>query len=195
VRRLGGKSEIAVDARVLAATNQSPQANLREDLYYRLNVFQIMLPPLRERTEDIPIIAEVMIQILNRKHGTRVTDLHSEVLDAFDNYDWPGNARELRNVIERATIIANVGTIRLSHLSAGFGAKWGAVAPAPLPEGSISPLQPGYPLSKAEEAYILLTLAHVNNNRKQAAEMLGISLRTLQYRLTTFRKEAKSATV
>ena len=192
VRRLGGKSEIAVDTRVLAATNYSPQANLREDLYYRLNVFQILLPPLRDRKEDIPVIAEVMIQTLNRKHGTRVTDLHSEVLNAFQAYDWPGNARELRNVIERATIIASVGSVRLNHLSAGFGAKWGGHASQPAVDSSLSPLQPGQPLSKAEEAYIMLTLAHVNNNRKRAAEMLGISLRTLQYRLTTFRKEAKS---
>jgi DNA-binding NtrC family response regulator len=117
------------------------------------------------------------------------------VLEAFQRYDWPGNARELRNVIERATIIASVGAIRLNHLSAGFGAKWGGEASQPsAADGSPSPLQPGQPLSKAEEAYIMLTLAHVDNNRKRAAAMLGISLRTLQYRLTTFRKEAQSAT-
>ena len=116
VRRLGGKREIAVDVRVLAATSQVLGTHLREELYYRLSVFQIVLPPLRERKEDIPPIAEVMIQTLNKKHGTRVTGLDSEVLDLLHRYDWPGNVRELRNVIERATIVAGEGLIQPTHL-------------------------------------------------------------------------------
>ena len=116
VRRLGGKREIPVDVRVLAATSQDAATQLREELYYRLSVFQVSLPPLRDRREDIPLIAEVMIRILNKKHGTHVTDLSSEVLNLFDTYNWPGNVRELRNVIERATIVASTGEIRLNHL-------------------------------------------------------------------------------
>ena len=194
VRRLGGKSEIPVDVRLLAASSQSSATHLREELYYRLSVFQIVLPPLRERKEDIPLIAEVMIQTLNKKHGARVTGIDSDVLDLFRTYDWPGNVRELRNVIERATIIASVGAIRLDHLpSPSFDMRSGRSTPKPPATQGQLTLQPGQPLSHAEEAYIKLTLEHVNYNRKRAAEILGISLRTLQNRIAEFHKEAHAA--
>jgi DNA-binding NtrC family response regulator len=193
VRRLGGKREIAVDARVLAATSQALGTHLREELYYRLSVFQIVIPPLREHKEDIPQIADVMMQNLNKKYHTRVTELDTEVLDLFHRYDWPGNVREMRNVLERATIVAGEGSIRLMHLpSPGLGAGPGPYArPATGYEGPIM-LQPGQPLMKLEEAYIKLTLEHVHGNRKVAAEMLGISLRTLQNRIAALREEAKA---
>jgi DNA-binding NtrC family response regulator len=195
VRRLGGKSEIPVDARVLAATSHSVVAHLREEIYYRLSVFQIALPPLRERKEDIPMIAEVMIQTLNKKHGARVTGIDADVLELFGTYDWPGNVRELRNVIERATIVAGLGAIQLNHLpSAGFDLRSTGKTPKPPDGKGHLTLQPGQPLSQAEEAYIKLTLEYVNNNRKRAAEILGISLRTMQNRIGEFRKDAKSAT-
>jgi transcriptional regulator with PAS, ATPase and Fis domain len=196
VRRLGGKSEIPVDARVLAATSHSVVAHLREEIYYRLSVFEIVLPPLRERKEDIPLIADVMIQDLNKKHGARVTGLDSEVLDLFCTYDWPGNVRELRNVIERATIVASVGAIRPHHLpSPSFAMRSGRNTLKPSHSTDRLTLQPGQPLSHAEEAYIKLTLEYVNNNRRRAAEMLGIGLRTLQNRILEFRKEAKAAAI
>ena len=194
VRRLGGKSEIPVDVRVLAATSHSPGAHLREELYYRLSVFQIVIPPLRQRKEDIPLIADVMIQALNKKHGTRVTHFDPEVVDVFHKYDWPGNVRELRNVIERALIVAGAGAIRLQHLHPGLGARSGQNTPPPSDIAGSMMFQPGQPLNKAEEAYIKLTLAYVNNNRSRAAAMLGISPRTLQNRLALFRKEAKAET-
>ncbi len=195
VRRLGGKSEIPVDVRVVAASSHPLATHLREELYYRLSVFQIMLPPLRERREDIPPIAEAMIGILNKKHGTRIAGLESEVLELFQGHDWPGNARELRNVLERAVIVAGAGVIGLDHLpSPAFGAGLGRKAPPPPGhEGAIT-LQPGQPLTRIDEAYIKLTLAHVHGNRKRAAELLGISLRTLQNRIATLRKEATAAT-
>jgi DNA-binding NtrC family response regulator len=122
VRRLGGKHEIPVDARILAATSQELGTHLREELYYRLSVFHIVLPPLREHKEDITAIAEVMMQKLNRKYDTRVTGVDADVVDAFHRYDWPGNVRELRNVLERATIMAGEGLIRLRDLpSPAFG--------------------------------------------------------------------------
>jgi DNA-binding NtrC family response regulator len=195
VRRLGSKSEVPVDARVLAATSHSMAAHLREEIYYRLSVFQIVLPPLRERREDIPLIAEVMIQTLNKKHGTHVTGIDSDVLDQFRVYDWPGNLRELRNVIERATIVAGTGAIRLHHVpSPSFDMRSGRNTPKPAgSEGQVT-LRPGQPLSHAEAAYIKVTLEYVNNNRKRAAEILGISLRTLQNRIAVFHKEAGAAT-
>ena len=193
VRRLGGKHEIPVDARILAATSQELETHLREELYYRLSVFQIVIPPLREHKEDIPLIADVMLQNLNKKHGTRITGVDSHVLDVFQQYDWPGNVRELRNILERATIMAGEGLVRLKDMpSPALG-----VSPTPYsrqsgePDSPIMP-KPGQPLEKLEEAYILLTLDYVGGNRKKAAEMLGISLRTLQNRIAGLREEGKS---
>jgi DNA-binding NtrC family response regulator len=195
VRRLGGKHEIAIDVRVLAATSQELGTHLREELYYRLSVFQILVPPLREHKEDIPLIADVMLQTLNQKHGTRVTGLDAEVLDLLHRYDWPGNVRELRNALERAAIVTGTGSIRLTDLpSPAFGGGFGRnTQPSPGLDGPIM-LQPGQPLMKLEEAYIKLTLEHVRGNRKLAAEMLGISLRTLQNRIAALREEAKATT-
>jgi DNA-binding NtrC family response regulator len=195
VRRLGGKHEIPVDARVLAATSQDLGTHLREELYYRLSVFQIVIPPLREHKEDIPPIADVMLQNLNKKHGTRVAGVDPEVLALFQRYDWPGNVRELRNVLERATIMAGEGLIGLTNLpSPTLGVSTGPYTrPSPSYEGPIM-LPPGQPLLKLEEAYIKLTLEHVDGNRKRAAEMLGISLRTLQNRIAALREVAKATT-
>ncbi len=194
VRRLGGKREIPVDVRILAATSRAAETHLREDLYYRLSVFQIVVPPLRERKEDIPPISEVMLQNLNKKHGTRVTGVDAKALDVFHRHDWPGNVRELRNVLERAAIVASEGPIRLADLpSPAFSVNADSeTRPSPGHEGAVM-LQPGQPLAKLEEAYIKLTLEHVGGNRKLAAEMLGISPRTLQSRLSMLREEADAA--
>ena len=194
VRRIGGKHEIPVDARVLAATSQELGTHLREELYYRLSVFQIVIPPLREHKEDIPPIAEVMLQNLNKKYGTRVTGIDAEVLDVFHRYDWPGNVRELRNVLERATIMAGEGLIRpTTPLFRCVRFKPRSVCPSDRPAMTdLIMLQPGQSLMKLEEAYIKLTLEHVRGNRKRAAEMLGISLRTLQNRIAALREEGNA---
>ena len=194
VRRLGGKHEIAVDARVLAATSQGLETHLREELYYRLSVFQIVLPPLREHKEDIPPIADVMLQDLNKKYGTRVTGLDGEVRAVFNRYDWPGNVRELRNVLERASIVAGHGWIRLKDLpSPVFGVIPGPYTRPPNGHNGFLMLPPGQTLTNIEEAYIKLTLEHVRGNRKLAAQMLGISLRTLQNRIADLRDAATAA--
>jgi DNA-binding NtrC family response regulator len=195
VRRLGGKHEIPVDVRILAATSQELGTHLREELYYRLSVFQILVPPLREHKEDIAPIADVILRNLNKKHGTRVTGIDAEVLNLLNRHDWPGNVRELRNTLERATIMAGEGFIRLTDLpSPAFGVSSGRhTRQSPDLDGRMV-VQPGQPLMKIDEAYVKLTLEHVGGNRKRAAEMLGISLRTLQNRIAAFREEAKATT-
>src|SRR6267143_1541651 len=123
VRRLGGRLEFEVDVRVVAATNKVPEeavsgGHLREDLFYRLNVFHIHLPPLRERKDDIRSISEFLIGELNRKHSCKVSDVSQDVMEGFLRHNWPGNVRELRNVLERAVILAGEGTVEMKHLPA-----------------------------------------------------------------------------
>jgi DNA-binding NtrC family response regulator len=192
VRRLGGMNDIPISVRVLAATNRAPEKaiqdkHLREDLYYRLNVFHISLPPLRERKQDIPEIAAALIGDLNQKHGCRVTHLSPEALAQLAAGPWPGNVRELRNVMERAIIVAHEGEIQLRHLP-------GAVmpeAPPPVPTQAVLPddtlqLRAGALMSEVEEAYIRLVLKHTNNNKRRTAKILGICLRTLHTKLHSY---------
>ena len=119
-RRIGGKQEIDANVRLIAATNRQPKqaidkGKLREDLYYRLNVFHIQLPPLRSRKEDIPPLVEAMIHQMNAKHGTRVSAPRADVFELLGAQRWPGNVRELRNVVERAVILAGEGEITPAH--------------------------------------------------------------------------------
>jgi DNA-binding NtrC family response regulator len=201
VRRLGGKSEFEVDVRVVAATNKVPEeavrgGHLREDLYYRLNVFQIHLPPLRERKEDLRLIAEALISDLNRKHLCRIADLAPVVMQALEHHQWPGNVRELRNVLERAVILAGEGSIELQHLPAflqGTAATAATVessthaaqAPSTSDVGGIR-FQIGTTVEEAEKGLILHTLEHTRNNKTRAAEILGISLKTLHNKLKEY---------
>src|SRR4051794_4595317 len=150
VRRLGGKAEFEVDVRVVAATNKIPEeavrgGHLREDLFYRLNVFHIHLPPLRERKEDLQSIAETLIGDLNRKHDCRVAEISPTVFDALDKHDWPGNVRELRNVLERAVIIAGEGAIEMRHLPPHLQSQRtlasAVAAPAVTPAAPVPPPQ------------------------------------------------------
>lgn len=196
VRRLGGTKDIPIAVRVLAATNRAPEKAvenklLREDLYYRLNVFHISLPPLRERKEDIPSIATAMIRDLNRKHGCRVTHLSQEVLARFAAHSWPGNVRELRNQVERAVIMAGDGEIQLRHLPGAVN----AVPPTRVAQVELAvqssqedmlQVPVGVPMSEVEEAYVRLTLKHTKNNKTRAAELLGLCLRTLHNKMRSY---------
>ena len=195
VRRLGAQGEISVDVRVLAATNRPldealEKKQLREDLFYRLNVFNILLPPLRHRKEDIPGISEALIRILNQRNDCRVTHIDPEALGMLMTYSWPGNIRELRNLLERAVIIAREGALSVQHFPPGFHLprKMQATVPERVATPVALTFEPGRPLQEMEEAYIRLTLKHTNNNRMRTAEILGISLRTLYKRLAEFAK-------
>jgi DNA-binding NtrC family response regulator len=217
VRRVGGKTEFEVDVRVIAATNKVPEeavrgGNLREDLFYRLNVFHIHLPPLRERKEDIRAIAEALLLDMNRKHDARVIDFAPDVLEALERHDWPGNIRELRNTVERAVVLTREGTVQIASLAAHLQTGRQTVAPTSPNASAISnePLPPppppvppppftapappdnalrvaiGTTVSEAERGLILRTLEHTNNNKTKAAEILGISLKTLHNKLKEY---------
>jgi transcriptional regulator with PAS, ATPase and Fis domain len=192
VRRLGGANDIPISVRVLAATNRSPEKaiqdkHLREDLYYRLNVFHISLPPLRERKQDIPSIAAALIGDLNQKHDCRVTHLSPEALARFNASSWPGNVRELRNAIERAIIVAGKGEIQIQHLPGAFLPQAPqSLAPQNPQDEDVITIRAGAQMREVEEAYIRLVLRHTNNNKRRAAKLLGVCLRTLHGKLRSF---------
>ena len=188
LRRLGSKVETPVDVRVLAATNKVPdeavsRGELRSDLYYRLNVFNIHMPPLREHKEDIAGLVQLLLAEMSGKHSRHVTAVSEAVLNQFNNYSWPGNVRELRNTIERAVIVCDAGLIETKHLPPGFGQ-------APLRAAANDPdavrLGVGTTVEEAEKMLILKTLEATSNNKTRAAEILGISLKTLHNKLKEY---------
>jgi transcriptional regulator with PAS, ATPase and Fis domain len=188
LRRLGSKSETSVDVRVLAATNKVPEdavakGNLRNDLFYRLNVFNIQLPPLRDHKEDMPSLVQAFLDDMNEKHGRTVAGVSEQVSTAFQSYAWPGNVRELRNTLERAVIVCDGAMVETKHLPPGFG----QVAPrAPVQEANAVRLGVGTTVDEAERLLILKTLEATNNNKTRAAEILGISLKTLHNKLKEY---------
>jgi DNA-binding NtrC family response regulator len=195
VRRLGGTAEIPVNVRVLAATNRAVEAalerkTLREDLYYRLNVFRIHAPPLRERKEDIPQLAMAILADLNRKHECEVKGLHRETLERLMEHSWPGNVRELRNVLECAVITAHSETIMPAHLPK-MGSGTSPAAAAALAGGASVRFETGRALEEIEREYTLATLKSVDNDRKRAAQLLGVSLRTLYSRLAEIKVRSR----
>src|SRR3989449_5893683 len=187
VRRLGSKTETPVDVRVLAATNKDPEQAvakgiLRQDLYFRLNVFHIHLPPLREHKEDLPLMVEHILRDLNQKHSRQVLGIGHEVLDLFHSYTCPGTLRELRNVLERAVIACDRAVIGRAHLPPDFGRA--SVATASELSALRFPL--GTTVEAAERELILQTLVATHNNKTRAAELLGISLKTLHNKLKEY---------
>ncbi len=187
VRRLGSKSETPVDVRVLAATNKDPEkavasGQLRQDLFFRLNVFHINLPPLRDHKEDIPSLVEHILRDLNAKHGKHVRGIGAEVLDIFMSHTWPGNIRELRNVLERASIMSEKDLISRANLPGEFGK---TVAKGPSDLSSIK-FPVGTTVDAMERELIVQTLAATGNNKTRAAELLGVSLKTLHNKLKEY---------
>jgi DNA-binding NtrC family response regulator len=192
LRRLGAKSETTVDVRVLAATNKSPEeavarGELRNDLFYRLNVFNIQMPPLRDHIDDLPDLVHALLADMNEKHGRNVSGVSDAVMTAFQSHSWPGNVRELRNTLERAVIICSGPTVEPKHLPPGFGK---FVARVPVHEGNSIHLGVGTTVDEAERLLILKTLESTHNNKTRAAEILGISLKTLHNKLKEYGQQS-----
>jgi DNA-binding NtrC family response regulator len=186
-RRLGGSEEIQVDVRVLAATNRDParaleQGKLREDLYYRLNVFTLELPPLRERKEDIPLLVAAFIREVNERNQRNVAGIEEDALEALRSYHWPGNLRELRNVVERSVIVAKGSRIRKEDLPPSIVSPQSRTRPEAAVEFAV-----GTTVEEAEKNLILKTLDATGQNKTRAAEILGISLKTLHNKLKKYR--------
>lgn len=188
LRRLGSKTETSVDVRVLAATNKEPQeavarGQLRNDLFYRLNVFNIHMPPLREHKDDLPDLVIALLRDMNEKHGRHVAGVSDAVMNSFAAHAWPGNVRELRNTLERAVIVCEAAVIETRHLPPGFG----SVAPRPpVQEANAVRLGVGTTVDEAERLLILKTLEATHNNKTRAADILGISLKTLHNKLKEY---------
>ncbi|TVQ76692.1 MAG: sigma-54-dependent Fis family transcriptional regulator [Bradymonadales bacterium] len=183
-RRLGGKTEIKVDVRVIAATNRNleeavEEDGFREDLFYRLNVFQIELPPLRERSEDIPLLIQTFIEEFNLKNDRQVKGLSREALKTLKRYSFPGNVRELKNVIERAVIVSQNDVIEPEDLPENLTKK---AQRAPSVEFNL-----GMSMEEIEKEWLFHTINFVNGNKTKAAKMLNISLKTLHNRLNKYK--------
>jgi DNA-binding NtrC family response regulator len=190
LRRLGARTEQDVDVRVLAATNRDPgmavaQGHLRADLFYRLNVFNIHMPPLREHIEDLAPMADAMVREMNEKHGRRVSGVAASMLDRMNSYDWPGNARELRNCIERAVILCPDGApLDAGHLPPGFGKA--QLLASQINDASVVQVRVGTTVDEAERLLILRTLESTGQNKTRAAEILGVSLKTMHNKLKEY---------
>ena len=187
VRRLGGRTEIKVDVRVLAATNKDPvkaiqEGSFREDLYYRLNVVSLVMPPLRDRRDDIPALVQAFMEEFNARYDKHIRALDESVLSGLVAQSWPGNVRELRNTLERANIVCENDTILPKHIPPSPSLR--VADPGDGPD-SVS-FRVGTSLEDAEKALILKTLAANGNNKTRAADVLGISLKTLHNKLKIY---------
>lgn len=177
IDKVGGDQPVEIDVRVVATTNRNLEKEVadgkfREDLFYRLNVFRIHLPPLRDRKDDIPELVEHFISKYNDENGFSVNELSADAIKVLSGYDWPGNIRELENAIERAVVLTRSGTITPSMFKMNS-----------LSKAQSTELQAGMTVADMEKQLILKTLDSCNDNRTKAAEMLGISIRTLRNKL------------
>jgi DNA-binding NtrC family response regulator len=197
LQRVGGSAQIAVDVRIVAASNRDPEkavesGNLREDLYYRLNVFPIRMPPLREREADLELIAAHLLEEMSKNEGKQVK-LSRPALDVMRMYSWPGNVRELRNVLQRAFILSD-GVIQPQNLPPEITGDRSSTQPTPASTGSAPDgrldIHVGMSIAEVERRLISATLEEVGGNKKRAADVLGVSLKTLYNRLKAYRMGA-----
>jgi DNA-binding NtrC family response regulator len=186
LRRVGGTTEIPLDVRVLAASNRDmeravKEGRLREDLYYRLSVFSITMPPLRDRIEDVPLLAESFIKYYSERDHKQIVGASEETLNALKNHPWPGNVRQLRNVIERALVIAKGPMITPADLPNEFKAG--------KSESGQFQVRLGTTIDENERELIIRTIEFAGGNKTRAAEILGISAKTLYNKLERYEKE------
>jgi DNA-binding NtrC family response regulator len=193
--KVGGTKPIRTDIRLIIATNKDlraavAQGTFREDLYYRVAVFMIKVPPLRERGEDIPRLVDHFLQRFTSLYGKRVTRVAPATLKRMMALPWPGNVRQLENFLEQAVVLAEGDTLTDRDLFAGDYTN-GAIAPASVPSGVF---EAGLPLSEVERRHILRTLHKVHGNRTEAARLLQISVRCLQYKLKAYGRDVDAVT-
>lgn len=195
-RRVGGDEEIKTDTRIISATNRDigelmESGKFRKDLFYRLSVIELHIPPLRERKDDIPLLAEYFLTNYIQRHELDPQKFSKECLGKMMGYDWPGNVRELRNVVERCAIMCQDATISLEFLPLEFR----DVEPITLGEGKKAVTIPvGTTVENAERMLINTTLHSVDNNKSEAARILGVSRKTLHNKLSKFEQEKAIAT-
>ena len=187
VRRLGGSHEIEFDVRVVAATNRDPliaisEGKLREDLYYRLNVVPVTLPPLRERQDDVPLLAHHFLSEFNRKHHMDVVGITEQAAALLKAYSWPGNVRELRNVMERAVVLSKEKWIGEANLPAYIRSS------SPLGKTLIFSVG-ATTVAEAERELIVRTLQQAGNNKAEAARQLGVDVKTIYNKLKAYNIE------
>ncbi len=181
IERVGGTETISVDVRIIATSNRNLEEAIqkhtfREDLFYRLNVITIFVPPLRERKEDIPELANYFLKRFAKENGKKVENISKKALDYFMEYDWYGNVRELQNIIERAVVLSgDKKTLCIEDFE--------FLKTKPVPHQNASQIQPGFTLAEIEKEIIIKTLEHCGGNRTKSAEILGISVRTLRNKL------------
>jgi transcriptional regulator with PAS, ATPase and Fis domain len=195
LRRIGGTTDIEVDVRFIAASNRDLRAavdegSFREDLYYRLSVVVIKLPPLRDRMQDLELFVRAFIEEFNRTMGMSVLGVSNEALRLMRRYDWPGNIREVRNVIERAMVLCDGQEIQSSHLPAELSGGYGSAAALQLPDPNTDLPDDGVDLSELvsglERRFIQDALDRTGGNQTQAARLLSISRDQLRYRLEKY---------
>jgi DNA-binding NtrC family response regulator len=188
VRRLGGNHEFAFDVRVIVATNRDPllaikEGRLREDLYYRLNVFSIPLPALREREDDVPLLAQRFISEFNRKHQMSIEGISEETAELLKAYPWPGNVRELRNIIERAVVLTKSDWIDPSVLPP-------YIRSAPRPSQKLTIDVGATTMADAEKELLIRTLEFAGGNKAEAARQLGVDVKTIYNKLKAYNIES-----
>ena len=187
IERIGSNKPVKIDVRVVSSTNRDLAAGLaggtfREDLYYRLNVFHIHLPPLRERREDIRHLATFFVNTFGEEMGKGALPLAAEACALLEQYDWPGNVRELRNLMERAAVLCNGPRVDVELVHGLLP----AVRPAQSTEAAVNSLQLEAAVEEVERKLILRALGAANDNKAEAARLLGISERTLWYKLKRY---------
>lgn len=187
IDRVGGGTPIPLKARIIAVSNVDLETSVREgrfrqDLYYRINVVPLILPPLSKRKEDIPVLVDCFLKKYSKRYGKSMLSADAEALETLAGCPWPGNVRELENTVERAVLLHDDSRLQTEHLRAETSAS---------PANGASAIQAGVSVREMEKQLIMTTLEEVNQNRARAAEMLGISIRTLRNKLKEYRENQK----